>query len=475
MDIIGEGCPDPIFDLKSCGFPTHVLNAFKKRGFTKPTSIQSQGWPLAMSGKDMIASAETGSGKTMAFLLPAFEHISNLKSNVRGPSVLILAPTRELALQIHEDAEFLASGYGVKTACLHGGQANRSGQYRQLMARPSLIVATPGRLIDFVEQGAVSLGTVSFAILDEADRMLDMGFDEDVRQILGMTDPKRQTLMWSATWPKKVQSLASTLLNDPIRIRIGSDEISANKNVVQHFVFCERHQKIDLFKDLIEKLNIKKDFIKTLVFTETKMQADILANSIEADGYFTDALHGDKPQGQRNNILESFKRGRFNVLIATDVAARGLDISDVQIVINYSLPKIVEHYVHRIGRTGRAGKTGVSYSFFVPSVDDHLAPEMKSLLIDSEQQIPPELVTIAQRNAKPPKSRSNSRSQPRRLYQFADGGRPSRRESGRSSGYSQRSWENNGPSSRSGSRGGGGRSSTYGASKRSRWDDEYDY
>lgn len=484
MEILGGECPAPFTSFEDAKFPRHVLSLFKRQGYTKPTAIQAQGWALAMSGKDMIASAETGSGKTVAFLLPAFEHISKAK-NKRCVTVLVLAPTRELALQIHEDAKRMALGYDVTTACLHGGQSNRNLQYRQLLQKPALVVATPGRLLDFIEQGALTLRNTDFVVLDEADRMLDMGFEEDVREIMGMTSKERQTLMWSATWPKKVQNLASSFLTNPVRIRIGSDEVSANKNVTQKFIFCERHEKIDKLKELMEDLGIKKDFTKTLIFTETKMQADILANTIETDGFLTDSLHGDKPQSQRNNILESYKRGRFNVLIATDVASRGIDIADISVVINYSLPKMIDHYVHRIGRTGRAGRKGVAYSFFVPSADEPLTQDIVKVMTEADQPIPPELNELASRrprsnNFSSTSSSNKFASKPRRLYEMvgnkksSTGGRSYEpRTSSKFGGGSSKpkSWSGS-SSSRGGSR--WADDSPY-SKNRSRWSDDYDY
>lgn len=392
MEIIGKGCPRPIMTFEQTSFPSFIQKQLTKMYPAGPSPIQSQGWPLSSSGRDVVASAQTGSGKTIAFVLPALEHIFGQPPIERGkpgadqPVALFLAPTRELAMQINEETKRFTSFYGFRTACVYGGQQNRFEQTRQLVAKPHIIVATPGRLIDFVESKLVNLARVSYVVLDEADRMLDMGFEPQVRAVLGQIRPDRQTLMWSATWPKRVQDLANQFLKDPVRVKIGSDELSANPNVKQEFQFTGKgSDRLDRLLDILAE----KKSEKILIFTSTKINAELLTDELYDAGHKVQALHGDKAQAARTRILSDFKTGRAHVLIATDVAARGIDVSDIQCVINYNMPNNSEDYVHRIGRTGRAGKTGISISFFTED-DESLIPELIPILQESQQEIPEE-------------------------------------------------------------------------------------
>lgn len=391
MEIIGEGCPRPVLSFDQTSFPPFIKKHLNKLYPSGPSPVQSQGWQLASSGRDMVASAQTGSGKTIAFVLPALEHIfgqPQMEAGAPGadqPVALFLAPTRELAMQIHEETKRFSSFYGFRTACVFGGQQNRFEQSRQLIAKPQIVIATPGRLIDFVESKLVSLTRISYVVLDEADRMLDMGFEPQVRAILDQIRPDRQTLMWSATWPKKVQDLANTFLRNPVRIRIGSDELAANPNVKQEFIFSSWNERLDRLVDILKERKGQK----ILIFTSTKMNAELLTDELYDHGHRVQALHGDKAQAARTRILSDFKTGRAHVLIATDVAARGIDVSDIQCVINYNMPNNSEDYVHRIGRTGRAGKTGTSISFFAED-DEELIPELIPILTESKQEVPGE-------------------------------------------------------------------------------------
>ena len=395
MEIIGTGCPNPAFNFDQTSFPPFIKKHLHKLFPSGPSPIQSQGWPLSSSGRDVIASAQTGSGKTVAFVLPALEHVfgqPQLESGTPGadqPIALFLAPTRELAMQIHEETKRFSSFYGFRTACCYGGQQNRIEQTRQLVARPQIVIATPGRLLDFVESKLVNLKRISYVVLDEADRMLDMGFEPQVRAVLGQIRPERQTLMWSATWPKRVQELANQFLKNPIRIKIGSDELSANPNVKQEFIFSNWNERLDRLVDILKDRKGQK----ILIFTTTKVNAELLTDELYDHGHRVQALHGDKQQAARTRILNDFKVGRAHILIATDVAARGIDVSDIQCVINYNMPNNSEDYVHRIGRTGRAGKTGTSISFFARS-DEDLIPELVPILKESQQEVPTEFTTF---------------------------------------------------------------------------------
>jgi ATP-dependent RNA helicase DDX5/DBP2 len=398
MEVIGDGCPRPVMSFAQTSFPVFIQRQLEKSFPKGPSPIQSQGWSLSSSGRDVVASAQTGSGKTLAFVLPALEHIAGQPKvdpsapGAHEPIALFMAPTRELAMQIHEETRRFSNFYGFRTACIYGGGQNRIDQQRQLLARPHIIIATPGRLIDFVESGAVRLGRISYVALDEADRMLDMGFEPQVRAIMEQIRPERQTLMWSATWPKRVQQLADTFLRNPIRIKIGSDEISANKNVTQQFVFSHWNERLDRLIDEIQKRKGQK----ILIFVSKKANAELLADELYDRGHRVQSLHGDKPQNARTKIMDDFKTGRASILIATDVAARGIDVSDIQVVINYNMPLNSEDYVHRIGRTGRAGKTGTSISFFAES-DEQLIPELITILEESGQVVPQEFREVIER------------------------------------------------------------------------------
>jgi ATP-dependent RNA helicase DDX5/DBP2 len=443
MEILGEGCPRPVFEFAQTSFPPFIQKHLTKLFPSGPSPIQSQGWPLSSSGRDVIASAQTGSGKTIAFVLPALEHIHGqpkLEPGAPGadqPVALFLAPTRELAMQIHEETKRFAGFYGYRTACVYGGAQNRMEQTRQLVSKPHIVIATPGRLLDFVESKMVNLARVSYVVLDEADRMLDMGFEPQVRSVLGQIRPDRQTLMWSATWPKRVQDLASSFLKSPIRIRIGSDELSANRNVTQEFIFSNWNERLDRLVDIMKERKGQK----MLIFTSTKMNADLLADELYDHGHRVQSLHGDKAQGLRTRILNDFKTGRSNILIATDVAARGIDVSDIQVVVNYNMPNNSEDYVHRIGRTGRAGRTGTSISFFAES-DEALIPELVPILTESGQQVPTEFSDYleARRAERASKLRNFGSGGPRRGgyggYKGGSGGYKGRSSSG--GGYGSR-------------------------------------
>jgi len=268
--------------------------------------------------------------------------------------VLVLAPTRELAQQIVTEANKYANYYHIRIACLFGGQGNRYQQTKQLTYSPHVIVATPGRLIDFLEEGATNLNRVTYLVLDEADRMLDMGFEPQIRKIVEQIRPDRQTLMWSATWPKKVQALSRDFFTNPFRINIGSMELSANPNVTQKFVVCEPYSRMNHLVSFLTKHIASK----TLIFCSTKRTCEIVGGNIAQAlrGVQMSVLHGDKTQQQRNSILSDFRSGLLTIIVATDVAARGLDVTDIERVINYDFPPNIENYIHRIGRTARGGK-----------------------------------------------------------------------------------------------------------------------
>jgi len=363
--------------------------------FTEPTTIQKQGWPIAMSGRDMVAVAQTGSGKTLGFMLPAIVHI-NAQPPLRagdGPVALVLAPTRELAMQIQEDAERFGESSRLRSCAVFGG-VPRYQQVQELRRGVEIIVATPGRLIDFLEQGTTNLKRVSYLVFDEADRMLDMGFEPQMRKIVSQLRPDRQTLLWSATWPKEVQSLARDFCReDPVKVVVGNTELQASKNVTQEVIVTPDVDKKHKFMDWLKQNGANGERI--LIFCETKRGADQLCREMRYQQYSALSIHGDKEQRERDRILADFKAGRCTVMIATDVAQRGLDVKDIKYVINYDAPKNIEDYIHRIGRTGRASAKGTAVTFFSY---DYYTPDkvrMAKGIVQSMQQlgqVPPQAI-----------------------------------------------------------------------------------
>jgi len=390
MTVIGKDVPKPCATFEEASFPEYVLSQIKALGFDKPTPIQQQGWPMALSGRDMVGIAKTGSGKTLSFLLPAIVHI-NAQPVMRpgdGPIVLVLAPTRELACQIKVECDKFGRSSHIKNVCVYGG-ASRGPQLSALRRGCEICIATPGRLIDYLERGQTNLKRVTYLCLDEADRMLDMGFEPQLRKIVSQIRPDRQTLMWSATWPKEVHQLANDFLKDYIQVTIGSTELEANEDIMQLFEVVSGYDKQQV---LMKTLNqVMKDRSKIIIFSETKRMCDQLCQELRRDRWPALAIHGDKKQSERDWVLGEFRQGRSPILIATDVASRGLDIKDVKYVINFDLPSQIEDYVHRIGRCGRAGEKGVSISFFDPSKNGPLAKGLVNILLKAKQKIPSEI------------------------------------------------------------------------------------
>jgi len=354
---------------------------------------------MAMSGQDVIGIAKTGSGKTLAFLLPAIVHINAqpLLKPGDGPIVLILAPTRELAVQIKGEADKFGYTSSIKNTCVYGGAPKRD-QARDLRNGVEIVIATPGRLMDFLEQKTTNLRRVTYLVLDEADRMLDMGFEPQMRKVLSQVRPDRQTLLWSATWPKdgNVQRLTREFLTDPIRVNVGSDELSANKDVQQIIQMVNNRYDKEEHLDAVLRQHRQE---KILIFANTKRMCGDLAYQLKGMGYRAAAIHGDKKQDQREYVLGQFRKGQIQIMVATDVASRGLDIRDITIVINFDFPDGrggVEDYVHRIGRTGRAGKTGISYTFFTPE-NSKRARELIRILEQAGQEVPPDLRSMSTR------------------------------------------------------------------------------
>ncbi|TNY17084.1 DEAD-domain-containing protein [Rhodotorula diobovata] len=394
IQVFGNNVAKPVTNFEEMNFPSYIMAEIKRAGFTNPSPIQCQAWPMALSGRDLVAVSATGSGKTISFALPAMIHINAqpLLAPGDGPIVLILAPTRELAVQIQEECTKFGSSSRIRNTCVYGG-VPKGGQIRDLQRGSEIVIATPGRLIDMLESGKTNLRRVTYLVMDEADRMLDMGFEPQIRKILDQIRPDRQTLMFSATWPKEVQKLAHTYLKDFIQVTIGSLELSANLNITQVVDVCSDFEKRGKLIKHLEK--ISSENAKVLIFIGTKRVADDLTKYLRQDGWPALAIHGDKQQQERDWVLGEFKSGRSPIMIATDVASRGLDVKDIGYVINYDMPNGIEDYIHRIGRTGRAGAKGTAYSYVTPD-QGRLAKDLIKILTDAKQVVPPQLQEIAQ-------------------------------------------------------------------------------
>ncbi|CAI6340258.1 unnamed protein product [Periconia digitata] len=394
MTTQGKNVPKPVTTFDEAGFPSYVMNEVKAQGFAKPTAIQSQGWPMALSGRDVVGVAETGSGKTLTYCLPAIVHINAqpLLAPGDGPIVLILAPTRELAVQIQQEISKFGKSSRIRNTCVYGG-VPKGPQIRDLARGVEVVIATPGRLIDMLEAGKTNLRRVTYLVLDEADRMLDMGFEPQIRKIIGQIRPDRQTCMWSATWPKEVRQLAADYQNDWIQVNIGSMELSANHRIQQIVEVVTDFEKRDRMSKHLETIMGDKDN-KVLVFTGTKRVADEITRFLRQDGWPALSIHGDKQQNERDWVLNEFKTGKSPIMVATDVASRGIDVRNITHVLNYDYPNNSEDYVHRIGRTGRAGAKGTAITFFTTE-NSKQARDLVGILTESKQQIDPKLHEMA--------------------------------------------------------------------------------
>ncbi|KAJ1610799.1 putative RNA-dependent helicase p68 [Cryptosporidium canis] len=397
--IAGENVPKPITSFVASGFPSFLVDALFRKGFNEPTAIQVQGWPVALSGHDMIGIAETGSGKTLGFLLPAMIHI-RAQPRLRygdGPICLVLAPTRELVEQIREQANQFGGILKIRNTAIYGGVPKRPQQV-SIRNGVEICIACPGRLIDLLEEGCTNLTRVTYLVLDEADRMLDMGFEPQIRKLVSQIRPDRQTLLWSATWPREVQKLARDLCKEvPIHINVGSvDALKASHNIKQYVDVIGESEKKTRLKMFLKQVMVEST-PKILIFCETKKGADILTRELRLDGWPALSIHGDKKQEERTWVLNEFRTGASPIMIATDVAARGLDIKDINFVVNFDFPNQIEDYIHRIGRTGRAGALGISLSFFTPD-KGRLASDLIRVLKEAKQKVPPELFRFTSPN-----------------------------------------------------------------------------
>ncbi|HOO55174.1 MAG TPA: DEAD/DEAH box helicase [Methanothrix sp.] len=350
-----------------------LQRALIKEGYSTPTPIQAEAIPHLLKGEDLMGIAQTGTGKTAAFVLPVLQRMAE-KQKVAAPGVpraLVLAPTRELAAQIDESFGTYGQFLRFRHAAVYGG-VNQGPQVRALSRGVDALVATPGRLLDLMEQGHINLKEIEFFVLDEADRMLDMGFADDLRKIVSALPAKRHSLFFAATMSKEIGDLAGRLLTRPVRIEVAPSATPV-ESVEQRIFFVDQNNKDALLLGLLQQKFCKR----VLVFTRTKRRADKVASVLKKNRIRANAIHGDKTQNQRTQALNGFKSGRSQVLVATDIAARGIDVEDISHVINYDLPNEAESYVHRIGRTGRAGAAGTAYSF--------CAAEERSFLRDIER------------------------------------------------------------------------------------------
>ncbi len=344
--------------FEELGLNTHVLDALKPLGYTEPTPIQGQTIPLILSGRDVLGVAQTGTGKTAAFALPIVNQLAERSEagEKRRVRALILSPTRELASQIYENIMDYSKGSPLRSVVIFGG-VSQHRQVDQLRRGVDIIVATPGRLLDLVEQGFVHLNQLSHLVLDEADTMLDMGFIHDIKKIIKLLPEKRQSLFFSATMPDSITQLAATILTDPVRVEVARVS-SAAETVHQQVFFACQKEKRDLLVEILQRPEVET----ALVFTRTKHGADKVVRYINKAGIKAEAIHGNKSQPQRDRAMNGFRQGKINVLVATDIAARGIDVDALSHVINFEIPNISETYVHRIGRTGRAGLQGHAIS-----------------------------------------------------------------------------------------------------------------
>ncbi|HPF71915.1 MAG TPA: DEAD/DEAH box helicase [Candidatus Krumholzibacteria bacterium] len=345
------------FTFEGLRLSAPVLKALAECGYTQPTPIQEQAIPPAMAGKDLIGTAQTGTGKTAAFALPIIERLARRDPSRLGTiGAVILTPTRELALQIEENLVAYTRHLPLRTVVILGGVSSEP-QVRKLREGVDMVVATPGRMIDLCEQGHVRLEHLEVFVLDEADRMLDMGFVQDVRLVVDRLPKQRQTMMFSTTMSPRIASLGSTMLHNPYSVSVAPPATVAD-NIDQRVMFVEKANKRELLADLLHKAETER----TLVFTRTRHSATRLARQLEQRGIRADAIHSDRTQGQRQRVLAAFAAGRLPVLVATDIVARGIDVEGITHVVNFELPEDPENYVHRIGRTARAGKAGVAVS-----------------------------------------------------------------------------------------------------------------
>uniref|UniRef100_S4PEY5 Probable ATP-dependent RNA helicase DDX46 n=3 Tax=Pararge aegeria TaxID=116150 RepID=S4PEY5_9NEOP len=386
----GKGCPKPIKSWAHCGISKKELEILKKLGFEKPTPIQAQAIPAIMSGRDLIGIAKTGSGKTLAFILPMFRHVldQNPLEDTDGPISLIMTPTRELCMQIGKDIRKFAKSLGLRVVCVYGG-TGISEQIAELKRGAEMIVCTPGRMIDMLAANSgrvTNLRRVTYIVLDEADRMFDMGFEPQVMKIIDNVRPDRQTVMFSATFPRQMEALARRILQKPIEVQVGGRSIVC-KEVEQHVAILEDDAK---FFKLLEILGLYSQMGSIIVFVDKQENADSLLKDLMKASYPCMSLHGGIDQFDRDSTIVDFKSGKVKLLVATSVAARGLDVKQLVLVVNYDCPNHYEDYVHRCGRTGRAGNKGYAWTFLTPEQGRYAGDVLRAFEL-AGTNAPPEL------------------------------------------------------------------------------------
>jgi ATP-dependent RNA helicase RhlE len=354
-------------NFESLGLSKQLLQSVKREGYTAPTPVQEQAIPLLLKGHDVLGVAQTGTGKTAAFALPVLQILA--RKEIKGRRkirTLVLTPTRELAAQINERFATYSEHLSIYHQVIFGGVSQKP-QVKSLRRGIDILVATPGRLLDLMEQGFIDLENIEFFVLDEADRMLDMGFIKDIKKVIKLLPKKRQNLLFSATMPSSIADLANSFLNNAVMIDLSPEEITVER-IEQSVMFVEKQYKINLITDIINENRIKRG----IIFTRTKHGANRLVKKLDRSGIESAAIHGNKSQGARTRALAAFRNGDIPLLVATDIASRGIDIEGVTHVFNYDLPNEPESYVHRIGRTARAGKSGVAYAFCDESESGYL-------------------------------------------------------------------------------------------------------
>lgn len=400
-DMRGNPVPNPesIQSFHNVPFPQRMRDDLINAGFPAPSMIQKYTWPLAIKHVDVVGIAATGSGKTLAFLLPAFAHMLETGAEARDPQLLVMAPTRELAIQIHEEAEKFGKNSGVKCVCVYGGAPKRD-QANLLRDGAHGVIGTPGRINDFLEGRTLRLSKVQKLVLDEADRMLDMGFEPQIRKILREVPTRRHTLFFTATWPQEVRKLASEFLYNAHMVTIGDrDSLKANQNIVQLIKIVDDYSKNKTLCTILQQAGVaggttSANGAKGLIFCTTKRMCDQLSQALTSLGVPSAAIHGDKDQHERERVLTSFRGGNTQLLIATDVAARGLDINGITLVVNYDMPNDAEDYVHRIGRTARGGAKGYAVTL-VTKKEGYKLKGIVEVMKKTNQTIEPEVESLA--------------------------------------------------------------------------------
>ena len=395
--ILGCDIPPPIFHFDEAPFPNEILKALEESGYDIPTPIQAVAMPAILSGRDIVGVAKTGSGKTATYVLPSLIHIKQQK-NVQGPHVLVLCPTRELIQQIDEVVRKFGTPYNISCACIFGGEGNRRDQIAKVSKKPDIIAAVPGRLLDLVKNKFLDLSNITMLIIDEADKMLDMNFDTQIKCIVSRIQKDRHTLMWSATWPKSVRDLAKAYLNDDnLQIVVDASDLTVNPNIYQVIEKSSDFNRFDTFLNIVQKIqNDTMGQSKIIVFAKSKKEVDDIAQELSNKKIITCfSIHGGKDQKQRSYTLSLFRSTKYCALIGTDLLSRGLDVTDVTHVINYQMPPRIEDYIHRIGRTARATRTGVAISIFT-NKDAIISRKLVKIITRAKQTPPTWLVELAE-------------------------------------------------------------------------------